>query len=472
MLNYTGHPLIDTGVAALTVMAGRRNPTELTMEDLHRVADELRDLYVEQDPITGWYRQGPLTRDLVWIYPNSGFVNPAFGEKRWAADPQGVSEKIREYTDRTLYAFLSEPAQGAGACSFCGRPSVWQVSRAQVPLLSGFCINFSPNGAIGVPICGYCLLAIHALPFGTRVVRGRRRLAVHCDDPAVMRRLVEEAVEEARRVVHLRHQATEQAAWPVMSWPRTRLVEALREVERQTPGVLRGSVTLYTFTNDNRDADLRIDRLTSPALAFLREAEHEAPHEPGRRAAWVRAVERGWQQPEQGEVVESGERKNQLYEDLYGLPEGARRFFRKHIWPTHNWALAALFLRKVMFMEKERLDLLFDLGTRLAEYALQRRRSFYYEFARERSYSTWRRRLLNAADDWSRQGRVLITADEFVRAFVPPADATYSDWGLARDIVTLRMIELLAQAGALPSGEEPLLPPDEIDEGEEHESED
>ncbi len=79
MLNYTGHPLIDTGVAALTVMAGRGNPAELTIEDLQRVADELRDLYVEQDPVTGWYRQGPLKGDLVWIYPNSGFVNPSFG---------------------------------------------------------------------------------------------------------------------------------------------------------------------------------------------------------------------------------------------------------------------------------------------------------------------------------------------------------------------------------------------------------
>jgi len=468
MLHYTGHPLIDAGIAALTIMAGRRDPAELTEEDLRRAADELRDsLYVEQDPATGWYRQGPLKGLLGWVYPNSAFVNPSYGDKKQEVNPQGVSEGLEGYLKRTLYAFREKPIEGAAGCSFCGRPAQWLVSRAQVPLLSGFYINFGPNGAVGVPICGYCLLAVHALPFGGVVVRGRRMMVVHCDDAALMQQLVKERVADARRAAQLVHQAG--AAWPVLEWPRTRLVEALRQIERAAPGSLRGTVTLYLFTNDNRGADLKIDRLTSPALTFLREAEHEAPHEPGRQAAWQQAVARGWQQPKQGEEV--GERKNQLYEDLYGLPEGAYKFFRRHIWPIHNWALAALFLRKVMFMEKERLDLLYDLGRRLAEYALHRR-SFYYEFARERSYATWRRRLLNAADEWSRQGRVLITADEFVRAFVAPPGAEYSDWGLARDIVTLRMMEFLAQAGALPAEEEGLLPPEEVLADEENTDED
>lgn len=469
MLYYTGHPLIDAGIAALTAMAGRNDPAELTEEDLLSAADYLRDkLYVEQDPVTGWYRQGPLRGYLRWVYPNSAFVNPAYGDKKQEADPQKISESLKDYMERTLYAFREKPMEGAVGCSFCGRPSLYLVSRSQVPLLSGFYINFGPNGALGVPICGYCLLVIHALPFGAAVIRGRRMMVVHCDDATLMQRLVKERVEDARRAVHLVRQAG--ADWPVMEWPRTRLLDTLRKVERAVPGTLRGTVTLYFLTNDNRGADLRIDRLTSPVLTFLREAEHDAPQEPGRQESWHRAVERGWQQPKPNEAGEPGERKNQLYEDLYSLPEGAYRFFRKHIWPVRNWALAALFLRRVMSMEKERLDLLYDLGTRLAEYALHRR-SFYYEFARERSYSTWRRRLLNAADEWSRRGRVLITADEFVRAFVAPPGAEYSDWSLARDIVTLRMIEELAQTGALPSEEEqPLLDVADV-ESEESEAE-
>ena len=50
MLEYTGHPLVDVGIATITAFAGKRRPDELTKEDLDAVADYITREYV-RDPL-------------------------------------------------------------------------------------------------------------------------------------------------------------------------------------------------------------------------------------------------------------------------------------------------------------------------------------------------------------------------------------------------------------------------------------
>ena len=42
LLDWTGFPLADVGIAALCAMTSKRAPFELTLEDLDRAASEMR----------------------------------------------------------------------------------------------------------------------------------------------------------------------------------------------------------------------------------------------------------------------------------------------------------------------------------------------------------------------------------------------------------------------------------------------
>lgn len=44
-MNWTGHPLVDVGLATLCAMAGRSEPARLTTNDLDIAADEMEGYY-------------------------------------------------------------------------------------------------------------------------------------------------------------------------------------------------------------------------------------------------------------------------------------------------------------------------------------------------------------------------------------------------------------------------------------------
>lgn len=72
MLSYTGHPLVDVGVATITAFAGKKEPSSLTLADLDKIAD-----YMERN-----YIVDPLKSFLTVAFPNSGFTQPAFGKSQ------------------------------------------------------------------------------------------------------------------------------------------------------------------------------------------------------------------------------------------------------------------------------------------------------------------------------------------------------------------------------------------------------
>ena len=94
MLKYTGHPLVDVGVATITAFAGKRDPTQLTETDLDQVADY----------ITREYTRQPLRSFLTVAFPNSGFTQPAYNRQ---------PEKRLVYAQRVLRAYSRCRAIGA-----------------------------------------------------------------------------------------------------------------------------------------------------------------------------------------------------------------------------------------------------------------------------------------------------------------------------------------------------------------------
>ncbi len=416
MYHFTGHPLVDVGIAALTAFAERSEPQALTPDDLTRAADWLQRQYVTGKPLGG------LARGMLVL--NSGY----FVEKDQARS---------DYVRRVLYSWWPDTPHLAEPCSFCDRPAAYRANREDIPLLNGrTVINFSPAGRAGLPVCGLCSLALHMLPMGC-FKSGKGLVAVHSDDPAL-------TLDFARENFIRWQQALTLAAdkLPGLPYPQTRLAEQLvswlarAERRRLRPT----SLTAYSFSNNGADPFIDIYRVDACALRFLQEVLHPEYAEVSQ--AWDKAVARNWDERQAARDPDAPPR-NRLYEALIRLPEGAIRFLRRFLLPTKCWRLAEIYVRKVMNVQESDIARLREVGMRLADYARYKNK-FFYDFSRTNDYAQWRRVVLRAADDAARaDGQPLVTFDEFIALFTY-REGEYWDWKLARDLITLLMIEARA----------------------------
>src|SRR5689334_10523751 len=84
MLQYTGHPLIDIGIAAITAHVRKRHPEDLTAADLTQVAE-----YIEQQ-----YVKSPLRGHLTMAFTsNAWFIQDAFNPDRPELSPEKRAER-------------------------------------------------------------------------------------------------------------------------------------------------------------------------------------------------------------------------------------------------------------------------------------------------------------------------------------------------------------------------------------------
>lgn len=438
---HIGNPLIEIGYLTIAAFVGKKTREELTLTDLERIAD-----YIEEKYLT----PGAWRNFLAGVvFPNSGFA-------QYAYDKPHLQDRKKAYADSVVRLYRPEtPTLDDSRCVFCGRDAVFIATREHVPLLNarGY-VNFGPQGEAGLPVCGTCLLAAHALPLGCLIVSGRL-LAVYSDDPAVTFAFARQALRNLMPILQM--EALEKM--PGGKFPRTRLIENLLNL--QVTGQTRysaSSLTGYYFTNSGQSAEIDIYDLPSQVVDFILAISHsDGPIS----RAWEQAIARGRQlgrgkQSEETETTPSLSR-NQLYEDIFLLPANAPRFLRRHILPIYSWELTAFFLRKVMNMEQELIQLLHELGRRFAEYTLNEKKGFYFDFVREANFSKWRRHLMRAADDYYRKhNQMLITPDEFIDAFTSPRGEP-NNWKLHRDIVALCLIEERIKAGDMPAEDEPTL---------------
>ncbi len=472
MLNYTGHPFVDVGVATITAFAGKRRPEDLTEADLDSIAEYMRRNYVVD----------PLKSFLTVAFPNSGFTQPAYNK---------TPEKRLIYADRVLGAYKSDAPRLDIPGVFTGRPASalpldvkgklapGRTYRQHIPLLTGEgVINFFPYGDAGLPVSGEALLALQAMPLGCAKTQGRL-LAVHSDDPNITFRFAREFLRRNREAI----QMVQAAGGKKLPEPKRRtatfFVETLIRLEEERQKTERrgnpASVTAYHFTNSGQGVDLDIYRLPMEVLDFIRTAVSGSY-----RPIWDLLVSRGWEITKPKKRSRTGEaptapepRYNVFYEDLLRLPDGypgfVRTYFLRIPWrggrkedPRRtyslrddvnliSWKMVDLFLRKVVRMEKERIEQIRKLGDTLAEYvAGENDRHFFRTFMTASRYEYIRIALIKASNALVKRGKPpLVTFDQFVTIFEEGEDLPYNDWRLARDLVLIRMIEQLYNRGWL-----------------------
>lgn len=468
--SYTGHPLVDVGACVIAAYNGRRSLAEITEADLENMRRFIREHYCVN----------PMRNFLTTVFPNSAYANPNMGmDKR-------ESELADILGDVTL-----DCRQTGAACVYCRRTGTRRY-RQHIPLVSGEGVfNFTPEGQAGLPVCSYCLLAIQASVLGTRKCGEKGKMLLpHSDSEHLTMELVQRFLRHNREIISM---AGSDDKYPNQSAPRTVLMAALADLQEDAEVIARAdstpALTAYHLTNYGTSADVQILRLPSEVVAFVREVQR-----PEYRTTWNYMVNRGWfmglRRKKDGRVdkpdaYKVGEHTNRLYEDLFDLPDQAVSFVRRHLnWRVRlfrdkeamqadvpdAWDITELFLRKVMLMERQRVETLQTLGERWAQYVKERndRRFFqriYGSWRTDRSaYGAYRSSLLRASQEEIRRGRApLISFDEFLMAFEEGEEFARADWGLARDLILLKMMDTLHELGWLQEHADALEPPAEED---------
>ena len=483
MLKYTGHPLVDVGIATLTAFAEKRNPSQVTEADLDQVADYITREYVRQ----------PLKSFLTVAFTtNAWFSQDAYNpdKPKLSAEQRAERRKKRQtFADAHLRQW--NIAEGIAVDVFTGYPSITKklskkltpgkAARAQIPLTLGDSyINFFPNGSPGLTISGLSLLALQAFPLGCAKCGGKL-LAVHSDNEEVMLHFAKTFLEQNRRAVTLAQAAGSKKMPEAKRSYRTLLIETLLEAERMRREAReeeqRFSITAYHLSNSGQGAELHNYYLPTEIINFLYVMEGA-----GYSGIWHEIVYRAWEvEPKQKRPRKDAPpfepRRNWLYEDLFELqdnPEHVRRFLRTYFlrlalryargktdprvhYSLHqevalvSWKITAEFLRRIMNMDKDRIEQIRTLGDNLAAYiGGQNDRRFFRQFFTLQRYGEFRTALIKANLNYVRSGHApIITLDPYITVFEEGDELARPDWRLARDLVLIRMIEHLYQQGWL-----------------------
>ncbi len=465
MLNFCGQPLVDVGLATLTALQGKKTPDQLSLEDLEKAADTLADIFL--DPCMSGYLSIVFTM-------NAGYTQPGYSK---------TPEKKAMYAQKVLKAFLPDVPRQTEKDIFLGLPVVdysfhveekgsamaGRAFRQHIPLLTGEdVINFFPYGEAGIPVSGETLLAIQAFPLGSLKIGGKL-LTVHSDNPEVTLYFARKFLDLNLKAIQLARQNKEKFSLEVPRAERTLLIEVLVEAtQSQEEGRSNErpfSVTAYHFSNSGQGPALQIFHLPMQTVLFLTMMQSARY-----RNAWSKVVQRAWQQPparKGGKGESSTSPKNYLYEDLFSLPENAAEFLRRYLLvipsssttflqPSEesasgnqaepvNWEITVQFLRRILNMEKEKIEQIRTLADTLADYISQQNDSrFFWEFYTQNRYDFLRNALLKANLNHVRRGNPpLLQFDPYIQVFEEGYELPSADWKLARDLVLIRMVERL-----------------------------
>ncbi len=501
LLKWTGHPLVDVGLATLCAMVEKDDPAKLTLEDLDAAGDEIRRAYTESIFVA--YLSCGYTM-------NAPYTNPTTGKEAKAAALK-----------RLLLPHRGAPDDGlAGVrCVFSGEAATHLMERSQMPMLTGAgVLNFFPNGRSELPVAGPYLLAIQALALGGRRSEGKL-LIVHCDDPQWTLHFARRYLGCNRRIINLSRanklpgdddpenvltrevpgglNKEKKPKYPDAKAPESLVMDDLVEVvSHRKQGAFAEaftSVTVYLLSNSGQGPSLAIEHIPGTFINFLHHL-HGSAH----ASHWKRLVDRTWragkggetEEPEEGgrkkKTKKTGKRvaprgpgrsRNDLYNDLLPIFEhgycdwrAATRFIRRHLLsdattyyfdPARvpdlaprfgyeqleliDWELTALFLERVLGMKKERIELIKDFASRLSELIDKHDdKRLFRELVFTGKEWEYRAILTKVQMQYAKdRGKLALGFDEYVDVFLNFDPDERASWSLVRDLISIRLVERL-----------------------------
>jgi CRISPR-associated protein Cst1 len=497
ILDWTGNSLVDVGIATLCAMTERSAPVDLTLDDLDTASKEMQE----------YYFSGLLMSYLTCVFMNSEYVQPGTGDKK-EQSREAYAKRVL-FAHRSP----SDAEAVGLKCCFSGLPATHLIHRGQMPLLTGEdVLNFYPSGLGTLPIAGPYLTAIQALPLGGRRCEGKLLIA-HSDNGAVTIALAKDYLDDNRRLLQLSKAGQlpqrdgadpvllrEQGAWDSQKkrpkYPDAKSAPSLilsdltsvRVLQRQAERDQPVSVTVYWISSSGQGPSLALFPLPSNMILFLAKAGMAET-----RSRWSGIVAKAWQQPgiSESESAEAsaanaatkklkiskkhsavaggpGRSRNRVFADLFQIYESgaidihaAQIFLRRHLLSDVrrtiqspgdcDWTLTELFLKEVLGMEQQRIEAIRTFSDRLAEHIRARndKRLFRDVVYSGKPYE-FRNALTKAQrNEANAKGQLLFGLDDYLAVFEADDSIGRSDWGLIRDLISIRLVEQLQKAGYL-----------------------
>lgn len=468
LTRYTGHPFIDIGVATITAFYNVNTPDEIL--DVTEFIDYVCDKYI--NPVMSGYLGAV-------AFANVGYANPSMLGRRDLDETRrsrlrALLELYKpEATITDNISKIVAPAEDGDRCIFSGDPALVRVSREVIPMtLARNAINFLPQGRPLLPISGWAVLALLAMPLGS-LNSGGRLLLVDSNDPKIKLHFAQEHLQMNQAAMQMDHIEK----LPNYSFAKTYLLSRLTNIQFRIPHGT--SVTAYHFTSSSQNARIDIYPLPSNALNFVTSAKRLYPD------AWSRISQNAKERhsPKDEVILKKSSGKQQLtiqrrnffYEDIFRLPQTSKQFLRRYFLrqPIYglkskekkldprseysflkepkciHWGLTSLFLERMMNMDLERIEDIKNLADRLADYIGQshQQNKLFKGLFLSRSAYDFRAHLLrmaNSAKTENNDSEPLLPYDQFVNMmFSIEGDFAKQDWGIGRDLLLVRMIEQL-----------------------------
>ena len=446
LFTWTGNPFADTGLAAILAHSRKKQPEDLSQDDIVALNAMLLRLYLAPE----WLKA------MQNIFPNGALTNPAFSKTR-ATVWKGVVD--------FLTAEL-KPAQSSGSCICCGQREATRLeskdkrklannmvfSKVYVPLNGGV-PNFFPAGQMGADLCANCVYAIQCAPLNlyTANCDEKRFLVVHSNSPGI---LLDYAQEAARDVnVQL---STGQFSGPFNEGYRNAhnaffhlvdLILAERDFEEEDQ---HASISLYHFDNYNQPklVPLRIYSMPAPVFRFLIEVKQSNLY-----GDWQKLVWRNFYFTKNRKKIplalgdeKAEERKsksNLVYENLLADVSIVSRFVsRRSRRVNAPWPLLALYLKEVRSMKNQRLETIKRVGDDLADLIRNINKNRLGDLERAANYNSFRNVLRLCVKDRLRANAVmpLFSYDEYVEHLFPEGNL---GWRETQDLLLFRLYEQL-----------------------------
>lgn len=499
LLRWTGHPLADVGVATLCAMAGKEDPATLTLEDLDAAGNELHQAYT--NPIFVSYLSCVFTMNAPYTHPSMSEANREVALKR-VLFPHRVQPD--EGTHGLLCAFSDLPAThlldrsnvpmvtGEGIMNFfpAGRT---ELAVAAPYVLALQALPLGGRRSEGKLLIVHCDHPRFTLRFAQRYLT-RNRFLINL---AKTNQLpdYEGPSEILDREWNSWDKSKKKPKYPDAKAPQSLVLDDLVEIVTETSkGEMARtpcSVTVYLLSNSGQGPSLEIEHIPGEFVAFLEEL-HGTTYE----ARWRQLVRRNWQvanvvdrtrkspkakknaansddprKPLQG----PGRTRNELYDDLLAIFESgernwqaAARFIRRHLLTDSSfylkdpnssspprlrrehlelidWQLTDLFLRKVLGMNKERLESIRRFADRLAEFIDEHNdRRLFRNLVFTSGEGQYRALLTKVQRQYAHDRNALLFGfDEYLDLFLADDAGDYVSWSLVRDLISIRLVEQL-----------------------------
>jgi len=446
---FTQNAFVDSGLTVLMLHAGVHEPDELTEAHITSFINWAVPIYLTSS------MAGFLT---FVIFPNASFANPAqINKEEYRPKREKILRDVFNlwrWTPDDPFPETEERASPIEQCVFSGDQAVVRISQTLMPMIGGRdAINFFPQGRPKLPVSGWCLLALLAMPMATLNSSGKAFLPFSYD-AAVRRDLLQKNWERNRH--DFLNQTLDKR--PNYSFPKTQLIGDLLDIINHD--TVRTPITAYHFVSGGQTPNIDLYPLSMNVLRFIKKVKNSRQTE----TAWNNIVSSAWER----NTEEGSQRRNFVYEDMFTLPQRARRFLRRYLLRYRSkgkasktdprfqysfirerevisWELIRLFLEDIMRIDRERVDAIKALADRLVGY-LKENPHFYRQLYMARGESNLRRLLLNAAHHAKEKNRPsLLPYDDVIKIFFVEEDGVLqSDWYLAIDLLLIAMIEQMS----------------------------